>query len=50
MKMIYETPQMEYELLTKEDVMAASPLSPDATQDKDNTYVNNYSLFGYSAE
>ena len=47
MKMIYETPQIKYELLTNDDVMTASPFSPDETKDKDNTYVNNRSLFNY---
>ena len=48
MKIKYETPQMKYELLTEKDVMAASANSPDETKDKDNTYVDNYTLFGYT--
>ena len=39
---------MKYELLIEKDVMAASAFTPDETKDKDNTYVNNYSLFGYT--
>ncbi len=45
MKMIYETPKMDYELLAADDVMTASPFSPDETKDKDNTYVRSYSVF-----
>ena len=45
MKMKYETPQMEYELLLQNDVMAAS-YEPNETQDKDNTYVTRGNLFG----
>ena len=45
MKMIYETPKMDYELLAKEDIMTASEFSPDLTADKDNTYVRSYSVF-----
>ncbi len=49
MKMIYETPQIKHELLTNDDVISASGFSPDTSlSDNNNTYVNNYSMFGYT--
>ena len=47
MKMIYETPALTNELLAENDVMTASTVS-QVTEDKDNTYVDNYSFFGYT--
>ena len=48
MKMIYETPQMNYELLATDDVMTTSAFSPAITRDKENTYLaaNDFSMTG----
>ena len=51
MKMIYEAPQLDSRLLNAQDVMTASNAvtsSETTSADKDNTYLENYGVFGYS--
>ena len=51
MKMIYEAPQLDSRLLNAQDVMTASDAvtsSETSSADKDNTYMQNFGIFGYT--